>query len=197
MRTVAETVGRIKQILTGSLADAQETRSVAQEFTQLCIGAQKRLDQCVGLLARGLRTEAIYAAEAAPNLIDLIGKLDFPDAVAWREYVARIPLPVPPPFDVNALQTLDAEWGRHADVEPLVARYRTLCVRRAPVADRITVLRQVRSADGGNPNWGKDLAALETVRFKEIRLALRTIPTEEEAAGYLRELTAARRCPAR
>ena len=191
MGTTTDLVRQIKSFLEGGVeVSADAVAAMAREYARLCSDARRRLSECAQLLARGQRGEAIYAAEAPPPLLELMGELDFPGAAQWRDYAAQSGLPSPPPFDTAMIQLLESEYGQQAAVEPLVNLYRKLSVKGGPLRDRIAVLRRLRSADPGNPNWPHDLEVLDVGRIKEIAHALRgRPPTEEEADEYLRDLT--------
>ena len=193
MRPIHEVVTRIRSILRqGVPASPDELRALAADYQGHCAAAQSRLQQCVELLSRGLRSEAIHLADSPPSLLELTGELDFPESGYWRAWAAPNGLPVPAEFDRNQLFMLDTEYAQYAQTEPLLNLYRRMCIKQAPTHEKIQVLRRLRLTDPENPNWVSDLRALEQNRFREIAQVVardREAMSEEQASALAAELT--------
>lgn len=196
MREPLKVVDEIRMILEERGSPAAGSDALAREYTELCLDCQDRLYKCVGLISQGLSSEAVYEAESEPPLLVRIAALDFPDASAWRAWAAQQGLPTPPEFDAQHILRLDQEYTKHNEIEPLVDTYRRLSIKQAPATERIQVLRRLVIADPTNPNWVRDLAAVEGMRLREITAALqshRSKVTEELADTMVAELAAMQR----
>src|ERR1041384_1792171 len=80
---------------------------LAEEFAAACRAANLRLQQCEAMIRANDRLQAIQLAETAPNLLDLIGPLEFRDAAEWRAFCQKNALPVAERIDTRALQSLN------------------------------------------------------------------------------------------
>ena len=149
--------------LLGGLAHTAADRvrdGVATYMSELLPHVGERLLKCQGLLRRGLRDEAIgYALEepdlkVVASLLNLrrFGKDVYQDWMDASRAYGIVPLqPVP---DMRVL--VDAE-GEVAEIRPLLDRWRRLNIERAPLCDRISVLRELRGRDATNPVWFETL----------------------------------------
>ena len=165
--------------LLGGLAHTAADRvrdGVATYMSELLPHVGERLLKCQGLLRRGLRDEAIgYALEepdlkVVASLLNLrrFGKDVYQDWMDASRAYGIVPLqPVP---DMRVL--VDAE-GEVAEIRPLLDRWRRLNIERAPLCDRISVLRELRGRDATNPVWFETLKQHEEFRLMQIKAALR------------------------
>jgi hypothetical protein len=155
-----------RQNLTGPPSD--ELRAAAVEFADLSRTANNRLREATMLIAQGLRTEAIALAEEPPNLLELVAALDLPDYQLWADYCQSYELPVPPPLQLDRATQLNEAYAADQPIEHLMAEHRRLNLERAPVGQRLELMRQIAAAGAGGPNWDKDLRAFETARLREM-----------------------------
>jgi hypothetical protein len=146
----------------------EEIRSMAAEYASLCAVANERLRKCSAFLQQGLRTEAIHLAEESPNLLDLVSQLDLPDPQVWADYCEANSLPIPPALQLDRAAQLNEAYSQDQPLEHLLARHRFLALSRAPVRERLDVMRQLAQIDAGNPNWEKDIRIFEHARLKEL-----------------------------
>ena len=96
-------------------------------------------------LGQGLRSEAIHMADEQPNLMDLVAALDLPDPDAWAEFCQQSDLPVPPPLQMDRAAQLNEAYAQDQPMEHLLSRHRLLALSRAPIAQRLEVLRQMKA----------------------------------------------------
>ncbi|HVT80442.1 MAG TPA: hypothetical protein VHM90_07280 [Phycisphaerae bacterium] len=146
----------------------EEVSHMAAEYAALCEQANERLRKCSGFLQQGLRSEAIHLAEEQPNLLELISQLDLPDPQQWAEFCQNNGLPVPPPLQLERAAQLNEAYAQEQPLEHLFSRHRLLALSRAPVRERLDVMRKIASIDAGNSNWEKDIRVFEKARLKEL-----------------------------
>jgi hypothetical protein len=141
----------------------------AVQFAQACKQANDRLRVCMDYLQKGLRTEAIAAAEEQPNLLDLVAALDLPDLAEWREACFGYEMPEPPPLAMESAAALNEAY---AEIEPLraaLARHRLLALACAPLQDRLATIRELAGNDPSAAFWDEDVRTFERARLEEIR----------------------------
>jgi hypothetical protein len=132
-----------------------------------------RLATCGDLLAEGLRGEALGRANESPPLIETAKLLDLgrhPNWPAWQQALAaeEMPEPVCPRVDlVKALEKAQADLQR---LKPLLDAWRRMNLANGGLAERIAVLRRLRSADPANAEkvWKKALLEHEQQRLRQI-----------------------------
>lgn len=148
-----------------------EIRQYAQAYADLCQQANERLRKCSGFLQQGLRSEAIHLADESPNLLDLVAALDLPEAGIWAEYCLSNGLPSPPPLQMDRAAQLNEAYAADQPLEHLLQQHRLLALSRAPVAQRLEVMRAIATADpslGASAFWEKDLRVFERARIREL-----------------------------
>jgi len=149
-------------------AVSEDLRRYATEYADLCRVANDRLRQCSTFLSQGLRSEAIHLAEESPHLMDLLAALDLPDPEAWAEYCQQADLPIPPPLQMERAAQLNDAYAQDQPLEHLLSQHRLLALRRAPVRQRLDVMRQIAVQDPGSNLWEKSLRAFEKARLREL-----------------------------
>ncbi len=150
---------------------------LASAYAAACDEATQRLGRCHRLLRQGLRSEAIQLAESAPNLLDTLAALDFPERAEWDEVVQFHDLTPAPKLPIEPARLLNEAYAEEDPLQDLLRRHRRLALQRAPLRSRIGVLRQLATEDPGNAIWSDDLRAFEAVRLIQI---------QEEATELLR-----------
>ena len=160
-----------------------ELNGLAADYMVASEEANQRLRECDELLRKGLRGEAIQRCEVEPNLLDLVAVLDFAERPQWCEWLGMLALAVPPPLLMDAAAELNAAYAQEQPLTALMRRHRLLALARAPLGDRIAVLRQIAQADAANIIWDDDLRGYETHRHKQMH-------TEAEAALRSRDVPA-------
>src|SRR5262249_20201725 len=129
-----------------------DLRELATELVDLNTMADQRLRRCEDFLRRGLLGEAIHQAEIEPPVLDIVGLLDFPERVQFEEVLGMYGLPVAPRLDVQRAMALNHAYTEYEPIANLLRDYRRLALSRAPLGDRLSMLRQIAQADPGNPN---------------------------------------------
>jgi hypothetical protein len=158
--------------------DQQVTQQVAARaarYAQLCQDVNQRLRRCADLLRKGRREEALHLAKTESDLLELFGTLNFAERPEYDQKAVAYELPLAPRLEMETAQALEQA---RADAEPLADLLRThrlLALGRAPLVDRLRVLRRLAEADPMNPLWPECLQTFEPAR-------LRALETEAEEA---------------
>jgi hypothetical protein len=154
---------------SGHQTALEALKSMAQEYSDACQEVNRRLARCEEFLRQGLRSEAIHFAQAEPNLLDVLSILDFPERQEWDQVVAHYNLPPPPVFPMDTAAALNQAYAQVAPLDELLKKHRLLALARAPLGERLTVLRQIAQMDASNPMWNQDILAFEQVRVRQLR----------------------------
>lgn len=166
--------------LNGFLASTQpgqdeRIQESASEYAKLCRQANDRLRKCADALRRGLRSDAIQLAEAEPNLLDLVASLDFPDLPAWREACRSFGFQEPPALLIEAATVLNEAYSIEQPVQTLMARHRLLALGRAPLNERLAVMRKIAELDPSSAFWDDDIRLFEQARLTEVRSQIKAL----------------------
>lgn len=184
MADYLRTVEYLRDIRTAPVtAASDELRQAAAEYAQLCTQANERLRRCTTLLQQGLRSEALQLSNEEPNLLDLVAALDLPDASVWADICQQFDLPLPPPLQLDRAALINDAVNGAPSLEELLTRHRHLALERAPIRERLAVMRQVAQIDGTSSFWDKDIRAAERARIKEMRLECQAAVRDNDAAG--------------
>ncbi len=100
-------------------------RALAEEYAELCVEANRRLESCLPLLRAGQKYAALQIAETAPVLLDQIARLAFDGMDAWRQLCREHDLPLPPNFDPQLISEVNTLYDEKIDAShPLYRDYR-------------------------------------------------------------------------
>lgn len=146
--------------------NTERLRELASAYAAACQDANQRLRRCGEFLHRGLRGEAIQFAEVEPILLDLVAVLDFPERAQWDEVVNLYELPAPPPLRLDVAEALNRAFTEQAPLDHLLKQHRRLALARAPLPERLNILRRLAEVDPNNPVWRDDIAELEKARLR-------------------------------
>lgn len=147
---------------------------LALEYRQEVRKANARLTECVQLLRKGLRSEAIQQAFMKPNVLDWAAKLDFPEFDEWLEILKFYSIDLPDIVDRDAAMQLHEALVEEQPLEELLKQHRRLAIAKAPLAWRLKVLRRLGELDPLNSVWKEDQEQWETVRLKQLPIELKT-----------------------
>lgn len=145
----------------------------AQDYAVLCREANVRLRKCEEFLNQGLRSEALHIAEIAPNLLDLVAQLDFPEREQWVELLVGYSLPKPEPLLLDVAATLNEAYAVQEPLQRLLDQHRLYALARSPLTQRLDVLRSLVEFDPATPHWESDLREMELARFREVEAEAR------------------------
>jgi hypothetical protein len=190
------------QVHGGDRQLTDELRNLAAAFADACRSADARLRRCEDFLRRGLRAEALHLAEVEPPLLEVLALLDFPERARWDELTAQHGLPSGPPPNVARAGALNQAYADQPRLEPLLRENQRLAVARAPLRERLVVLRRLAAEDPRSPIWAEDARTLEEIRLRDLLaeaqqaharaddVALRAALAELEQTPWLRPVPA-------
>jgi hypothetical protein len=174
-------------ITRGDEMGVELLRALVPELTDAVEEINDGLRETTQLLFEGLRDEAIGLHDSAlPEIAVRLHLADKPQwpAMALQCQVAQIALP--PELDFESLAALNAAFAEAEAVRKPLAKLRRLVLERAPLAERIGILREVRKFDPAKPTWSEQLKAIEEARLSELRseiaAAVKAVDAERLAA---------------
>ena len=136
-----------------------QLRTLAQTYSAAWPRVAARLQTCVLYLRQGFRSEAIRLADLEPNLLDQINSLNFPQRNAWMHIASQLGVPTADLSFPLAMELNEAYDGLEAYRE-LVSEFRLLNILKRPVAERVTVLKLLQSAEPRRAVWDENQARL-------------------------------------
>lgn len=141
---------------------------LAAEYGRLVADVNRRLEECVVFLRRGLRSEALQRATIKPHVLDVAAELDFPELTDWVEILQFYGIELPENLDRDAVAQLNEAFVDEQPLEELLRQHRRMAIAKAPLAWRVGVLRKIAKIDAMNPVWVDDLRDWEIARIKQI-----------------------------
>jgi hypothetical protein len=173
-RRIAELLG------SGTQLSVERVTPVHERYIECIEAVNKRLRHCDELMRKGLRSEAIQASEIQPVLLDLVTELDLPEATAWWEEARSHGLSPPPRLLTNIAAELNRAYADCQSLDDLLRAHRLLALARAPLKDRLALLRKLAAKDDQNPAWREDIKSYEAGRLREIQLELVRVQQQED-----------------
>lgn len=146
----------------------EKIEPLAAEFAAAVAKANERLNECIGLIRKGLRSEALQRVRMAPNLLDVAAELEFPEVSEWIEILQFYGIDPPEKLDIDAVTQVNEALLEEQPLEELLRQHRRLAIAKAPLAWRLKVLRHIAEVDSLNPVWLDDIQAWETVRVTQL-----------------------------
>lgn len=184
--TIREVVNRIRSLLQSTdQTNSTEYASWAASYAEACQEANSRLGRCGEMLARGLRSEAVALAEAEPKLLELVAVLDFPERGEWDQLTLSYGLAGAQSLRIDLAEAVQDAYAEEESLDDLLRRHRCLAWERAPLGERVEVLRAIMQKDSGNPIWGDDLRAFELELLKDFRREFDRLVAAKDLPGML------------
>lgn len=173
-----ELVAAYRDLVAGhELAATAHLRELLPVYAaELLPDINQRIVACHALIKRGLRDEALGRASETPNLIRVANTLDLDrfgteEVSRWKEASALVGLVWPASLRFDLLGDLMETEAEVAALKPLLDTWRRLNIGRAPLPQRLAVLRQLAERDPNCHVWRELLASHEKHRFAEIKAA--------------------------
>jgi hypothetical protein len=181
MSDVHELIESIRVMLASSMEPKREELSELHDQLDEHIRiANKRLRECDGLLANGHRSEAIQLAEQEPNLLDFVGILDFPELPEWNDFIAEQGLKVTPEIQIDIATDLNHAYSDDTPLERWLNKLRVYSLGRAPLKQRMDILRKIARLDVESPHWQDDLRSYEQVRIRQMQDEFRSAAEQHD-----------------
>jgi hypothetical protein len=142
---------------------------LARAFADACAEINQRLAQCQRLLQQGLRTEALHLAKGPPDLVEEARVAEFAERTTWLEIVGMYGLAAPQGLDEVAIGFLQESYVDANPLEDLLRTHRRLALARAPLRQRIDVLRKLAASDSNSQVWAADVQVFEAARLDQLK----------------------------
>jgi len=162
VRKITEVVGHPAPDIH-PLSDTQIAK-LAQDYSDLCRDANRRLEQCAIMIEAGQSLQAMQLAETPPPLLDLITVLSFRQASDWRTYCQGHQLPWTEPFYDKHVRLLNSTYATDdkgiARDHPYYRAYRAAVMNNdADLA--ISIVRVIARLNPSDENAKQELKRLE------------------------------------
>ena len=163
-----EVVEAIRQLVLRTQPDHMVVTEVAQEFARNVDGANKNLSICHRWILTGLFAEAVSFGEAL-DLAQSSQRLMLEGMFAqWSELCRVCKVAAPPSIDQSLLESYSDAWSRFHSLEQVESRHRLLSLQRAPLAQRLQVVRELVDLDPRNPQWLRSMTRLQREALAEL-----------------------------
>jgi hypothetical protein len=161
IRTLLATEGEVPR---------QEVARLVWEYGNTCRRVNEKAQRCLEALRQGRRTEAMRLAKEPPDLQQDILLLDFAERPEWLDLCDRAGMPVSETFNAPALYSVAQElYAETSALDHLLRMHRRMALGRAPLADRLRVLRRIKQADRTDEFWNDDIRAYEAALVDELK----------------------------
>ena len=158
-----------EELQTISVEEFNRLDGLAQGYAAICHDINERAYQCQEFLGRGQRKEAVQLAKNAPDLKAIAQAVDFRERGLWLDICEEYELPFPDIIDTDIVTVvIDEAYGQKRTIQSLLMLHRRMALGKAPLADRLRVLRKLCKADAANVIWRDDLGVLEPARVEEL-----------------------------
>src|SRR5262245_42538715 len=148
MSDIRRTIELIRASLhSADLTVTGELREAADVYAEACKQANDRLLRCEEMLRQGLREEALRQAELDPDLLQLTDDLNFPERDLWDERLLLNDLNVPSSLNLRAAELLGRAYAEKAPLAELLKQHRLLALARAPLRERVGIVRLLAQAE--------------------------------------------------
>ena len=119
----------------------------------MCREANLRLRRCAEFLFEGLCGEAVDYAVTQPPVLEMVAALDFRELPDWERTCGTMGLTRPGRLAVEFARDLQEAFKQQQPLREPLAKLRYLALSRAPLPERLAVLRQLIALDPACPVW--------------------------------------------
>lgn len=151
----------------GSLPNEQ-VQALAESYVEAVQEVNARLLRCSQMIRSGNPSEAVRLAEIEPDLLESFALLDFPERLQWSELARSRGAAVPAPLFEELAREVNDAYTTVNPLQPLLKKHRFLAIARAPISQRIAVLRELVLMEPDNLEWKADLESYEKTRYREL-----------------------------
>ncbi|HVJ68502.1 MAG TPA: hypothetical protein VM510_10980 [Caulifigura sp.] len=171
------------QLQASSCELSDRLRTLAEGYAEVCSETNERLRKCERLLRQQLRSEAIHLADADPVLLDTVATLDFPEKPQWDDILGMYELPQAEPLLLDVARDLNEAYAIVQPLQKLLAKHRLLALTRAPLNQRLAVMRKLDAQDKAAFVWDDDIRVFERARFAEIEIEAKEAARRRDPAA--------------
>ncbi|MCX7401512.1 MAG: hypothetical protein NTY87_00035 [Planctomycetia bacterium] len=170
---------------------ADTIRDLLPEWREAVDAINVALREADGLLFEGLRDEALGLHDTDLTVVASGFAVhewpQWPDISAW---FAEMGLSDPPRVDTDAVSQLEAVHGELDTLRKGLEKVRRMALERAPLGNKLSALRKLRSYDSTKLVWSKAVAAHEDACLREFRTNI-TLALAKADFGALADMHAA------
>lgn len=165
-----ECISKIQHILsTGETVAKEKVAELVWAYASACRRLNERVQKCLDFLRQGRRPDALRLAKEPPDLQQELRLLDFPERPAWLDLCETAGLPIAQSLDTNALEAIIQEtYSEGGTLDRLLKTFKRMSLGRAPLADRLRLLRRIHQTDPQPDLWLEDIRAFEAAREAEL-----------------------------
>jgi hypothetical protein len=150
----------------------ESVAAAAKAYAVECQKTNERLVNCDQLLKVHQRAEALRQAQLEPDVLKIYAELDFPNRERWEETALQIGLPVPPRLNAKLARRLNKAYSEAQSTGDMLKQHRWLALARAPLQQRLDVIRLLSKAEPNNLGFSEDVQSYENARFDEMRAVM-------------------------
>lgn len=204
MNDIQQVVDELRFLVQRDVVEnSDELKELLAGYSAACVEVNERLRKCDSLLKRGLRSEALQLADAKPSLLDQVAVLDFPERKEFIDIVGLYFLTPPQPLLFDVAAAINAAYAEHEPIKRLLDQHRIMALARAPLNERLSVLRSIAEIDATTEHWENDVREMERARFHQIdseslaafkagnSTVLKSLMAEVQATSWLESVPAA------
>jgi hypothetical protein len=156
-----EVLEAIRQLVLRPQPDPQYVAEIAREFARQVSNANHNLNRCQRWIQLGLFAEAVSFGEAL-DLAKSSARLLLQGMFGqWGELCRAANVLAPESIDQSLLESYSDAWSRFHSLAQIEARHRLLSLQRAPLLERLQVLRELVDLDSRNPEWLRSITRLQ------------------------------------
>ena len=194
MQKERQVVAQINAFLDSSdWTNSPVSREILAAYTECCVAANRRLEQCSMLLGSRKTAEAVNQAERDPSLFEIVPLLNFPRLAQFLELCDWYDWPMPPQLNMAVFEQLKSASAGMSEsgLTELVTEYRRIARGGDPL-EKVRLLRKIAALDPGNPEWRQNQKQLETELLPDLIDRAKAAIEQEDftaLADLQRELT--------
>lgn len=165
-----ECVSRIEDLLeAGGDVTKEQVAELVWPYAAFCRQLNEKATRCLELLREGKRGDALRLAKEPPDLQQQLQLLNFSQRGMWLDICQGAGMPISHQLDPNAVGAIAQEvYAESGALDRLLRNFRRMSLGRAPLADRLRLLRRIRKADPQQDAWTDDIRAFEKARLTEL-----------------------------
>jgi hypothetical protein len=168
---------------------AESLAPLVDEYSRAVEEVNERLATCVGLLRKGLRSEALQRARMKPDLLEAAATLDFPELPDLIDILRLLECKPPEIVDRDSIGQLNEAFIEEKPLEEMLKLHRRLAIAKAPLPARLRLLRKIAERDPMNAVWGEDIKSWELARLQEIGARWLKVAKDASATEEIHQLS--------
>jgi len=175
MASIEKNVHDIKDVLNDPQSSIKPNIEVvthlANEYEKFFLQLAEKANRCLELLHEGSRQEAFKLACQDPDLRTLFACIDFDERLKWLKLCKDLGINCDniSTDNINACAGIIEKVYKNTDnLTELLRVHRRLALKRAPLGERLKVLRMIAQQDHMNGAWAEDVKVYEKEYLDEL-----------------------------